>query len=701
MRTAPDTVFLRVAARGRQSGSIVINTAIALSLIVIALIGTELGYLFFTKRELQKTADLAAIAGGSAVLPTDCSAARAAALANAASNLSGFTPVVACGRWDPAQGSERNFIADQTAFNAVHVVIAGTPPPLLAFFPGQRSLQAEAIAAVTDPLAAFSVGSRLLRLEAGSLLPNILKTVGLGMSDTDVLSYQGLANASVTPSGLLAALGVPVTTDMDIGTINQLAAVQNLTLGQMLNASVTALQAQGNTADAQVQLLQQLMGQLTVDALQAHIPLLGDESTPGVLVATGNDSSGLGAKVNLLDLVGTSLAVANGEHFIEIPDLDVLGLVSAKIALIEPPSIGIGGIGATAYTGQLRIYAKVNPPKIDLGLAELEVNVPIMIDVANAKGTLTAMCDPAQRTAEGYDQATIEVVPSLVKLCVGKHTDEANVFSTHDSCENNLERADLLKLTVLDVPLQLTTKLHADLGASSAASTTLPSCEDDPVRCMDTVPNTSSLDLGTTLQSLTDALLNDALGNKLTTPSSAPDATHLENLAKELWESTAMELFGSTSCNSSNCRKQVLAAVDADIKQGAAALNSAVTGIGGLVTGLLNTIGNLLGGILGGLLGNQCTGGLFYGSGTDLGCRAEVKGVLSGNSSSGGTTVSNSLLATLGLLLDPLVNALAPALNSIGSSILTPLLDLLGIKLGQADVKLHTLSCQARAHLVY
>ncbi|WP_137916866.1 TadG family pilus assembly protein [Hydrogenophaga sp. 2FB] len=698
MIASPDALFRRPAARGRQSGSIVINTAIALSLIVIALVGTELGYLFVMKRELQKTADLAAIAGASAVQPTDCTAASGAALANAAQNLSGFTPVVNCGRWDPAQGTERNFTAGLTAYNAVHVLIEGAPPPMLAFFPGERTLHAEAVAAVSDPLAAFSVGSRLLRLEAGSLLPNILKTVGIGVSDTDVLSYQGLANASVTPSGLLAALGVPVTTDMDIGTLNELAAVQNLTLGQLLGASVTALQAQGADTQAQVQLLQQLTGQLKVDALQAHIPLLGDESTSGVLVATGDGPSGLGAKVNLLDLVGSSLAVANGNHFIEIPDLDVLGLVSAKVAVIEPPSIGIGGVGATAYTGQVRVYAKASTPTINLGLASLAVEIPIMIDVANAKGTLTEMCDPAQRTAEGYEQATIEVEPSLVKLCVGKHTNEANVFSTKDSCENNLERANLLKLSLLGVDLNLTTKLHADLGASSAASTTLPSCEDDPLQCMDTVPNTTGLDLGTTLQGLTSSLLDDALGNKLTTPSTAPDAAAL---AAKLWQSTATELFGTTSCGSANCRKQVLAAVDADIKQGAAALNNAVTGIGGLVTGLLNTIGNLLGGILSGLLGNACTGGLLFGSGTDAACRNEIQGVLSGNSSSGGTTVSNSLLATLGLLLDPLVNALAPALDSIGSSILTPLLDLLGIKLGQADVKLHTLSCQARAHLVY
>ena len=43
------------AAARRQVGSVVINAAIALALIVITLIGTELGYLFFLKREKCKT----------------------------------------------------------------------------------------------------------------------------------------------------------------------------------------------------------------------------------------------------------------------------------------------------------------------------------------------------------------------------------------------------------------------------------------------------------------------------------------------------------------------------------------------------------------------------------------------------------------------------------------------------------------------
>ncbi|MDD3785743.1 MAG: pilus assembly protein TadG-related protein, partial [Hydrogenophaga sp.] len=79
----PDDRRARQARRWRQSGSVTITVAIAFSTLLILLIGTELGYLFYQKRELQKAADLAALAAAQAVDPTSCDGARDAAKANA------------------------------------------------------------------------------------------------------------------------------------------------------------------------------------------------------------------------------------------------------------------------------------------------------------------------------------------------------------------------------------------------------------------------------------------------------------------------------------------------------------------------------------------------------------------------------------------------------------------------------------------
>lgn len=136
---------LEACSRGRSRGSVLVNTLIALSLIVITLIGTELGYLFFLKREFQKTADLAALAAAQALKPGSCTEATAAAIANAAQNLpTGFTlsaSDVTCGRWDPSTRPAQPHFGPLTGsekYNAVRVTIARTPPLLFPAFPATK-----------------------------------------------------------------------------------------------------------------------------------------------------------------------------------------------------------------------------------------------------------------------------------------------------------------------------------------------------------------------------------------------------------------------------------------------------------------------------------------------------------------------------------------------------------------------------------
>lgn len=69
----------------RQCGSIAAMAAVFLSIIVILLSSIDIGYLFYKKRDLQKVADLAALAGAQALSGNalDCTAATLAAQANA------------------------------------------------------------------------------------------------------------------------------------------------------------------------------------------------------------------------------------------------------------------------------------------------------------------------------------------------------------------------------------------------------------------------------------------------------------------------------------------------------------------------------------------------------------------------------------------------------------------------------------------
>lgn len=691
----------------RESGSIVINTAIALSLIVIALIGTELGYLFFVKRELQKAADLAAIAGASSALPGDCSAARAAALANADQNLSGFTPVVACGRWDPAQGTERHFTADQVPFNAMHVVIEGAPPPLLAFFPGERNLRAEAIAATTDPLASFSVGSTLLRT-GDSVLGDLLKGIGLDLTGTSLVGYDGLAQVQITPSGLLQALGIEVASDIGVGELNTLLAAETVQLGPLLNAIVTA-GGQDALLASNAALLNAVSARLGVPDLQVQLGSLagGPSGLFAEIIAPGaNAASALNVGVNALDLLHSAIGVATQKHAVAINGLSLTGLVSAKTVLIEPPSVAIGGVGATAYTAQLRTWIEVDTGSLPVIGHIARVKLPIMVDVVNGRGTLTEMCTPALRKPDGTERASIAVNASIAKVCVGRPganpADENQIFSTTASCDQNLADEDLLRVGLAGVNLvSLRTQLKMD-ALPLQASVTLAAGETGTVG--------NDLLLGSTVQNITDALLATLLVETLDR-GPAPTLAQRQATAQNLWNALG------AACGSRACRVSRLATVKAGIENTTAGLGGflsglsgdvlallshtlslnlqgLLTGVGDLVGGLLTSVGDILGAVLGGVIGG-CSA--LIGS-NDAACVNEIASSLNGSSSGGGESVPNAVTALAGYLLQ----LLRPVLDAMGSSVLTPILhDVLGLHLGQIDVNLRTLNCQARAHLVY
>jgi len=691
----------------RQSGSIVINTAIALSLIVIALVGTELGYLFFMKRELQKTADLAAIAGASAVLPADCTAARAAALTNAGQNLAGFTPAVACGRWDPAQGTERHFTAGQTAFNAMHVVIEGAPPPLLAFFPGERSLRAEAIAAATDPLASFSVGSTLLRT-GDSVLGDLLKGIGLDLTGTSLVGYDGLAQVQITPAGLLQALGIPVATDIGVGELNTLLAAETVQLGPLLNAIVTA-GGQDTLLASNAVLLNAVATRLGVPNLEVQLGSLasGPSGLFAEIIAPGaNAASALNVGVNALDLLYSAIGVATQKHAVAVNGLSLAGLVSAKTVLIEPPSVAIGGVGATAYTAQLRTWIEISTSNLPVINQFAQIKLPIMVDLVNGRGTLTEMCTPALRKPDGTERASIAVNASIVKVCVGRPganpANENEIFSTSASCDQNLADEDLLRLGLGPVNLvSLRTHLKMD-ALPLQASVTLAAGETGTVG--------NDLLLGSTVKNITDALLATLLVETLDR-GPALTLAQRQASAQDLWNAQG------AACGSRACRVGRLATIKANIENTTnglggflSGLSSEVlallshtlslnlqgllTGVGNLVGGLLTSVGDILGAVLGGVIGG-CSA--LIGS-NDAACVNEIANSLNGNSSGGGDTVPNAITALTGYLLQ----VLRPLLDGIGNSVLTPILhDVLGLHLGQIDVHLRTLNCQARAHLVY
>jgi hypothetical protein len=216
--------------------------------------------------------------------------------------------------------------------------------------------------------------------------------------------------------------------------------------------------------------------------------------------------------------------------------------------------------------------------------------------------------------------------------------------------------------------------------------------------------------LGSTVKNITDALLATLLVETLDR-GPALTLAQRQTTAQNLWNAQG------AACTTRACRVSRLTAVKAGIENTTSGLGGflgglsgevlallshtlslnlqgLLSGVGNLVGGLLTSVGDILGAVLGGVIGG-CTA--LIGS-NDAACVGEIANSLNGNSAGGGDTVPNAITALTGYLLQ----LLRPTLDAIGSNVLTPILhDVLGLHLGQIDVHLRTLNCQARAHLVY
>jgi uncharacterized membrane protein len=411
-----------VGANARQrgihhhSGSIIVMVAIFLSIVFILASSIDIGYVFYMKRDLQKTADLAALAGALQLTttppagnPTTCAAtdtavlaaignAQANGFATTAPNKMSNTITVTCGRWDPVVNVAQapNYFAAPIAgakLNAVKVVVVQTVP---AFFGlGQRTISGQAIASGSSPYATFSLGTGLLSVCSGtSPLLNPLVNGLLGSNVClSAVTYNGLLGSQVSLLQIINNLG------LNVGTLDQVLNTQ-VTLAQLINATIQALSpaqaASINVAE---------LGNLTTGALGGTLLKLGD-----ILNVNATDGiAALSAQINVLDLINVgTLQVANKNNLIDLGaniDLGALGQVGLQLKLIEPPQMGVGGVGATATSAQVRLALNVNAL---LGL----VNLPLFIDVAPGQAQLQSLQCTAPKNA------TFKITTGVAEVCL-------------------------------------------------------------------------------------------------------------------------------------------------------------------------------------------------------------------------------------------------------------------------------------------
>lgn len=687
--------------------------AVNMMLILLGLVGmlglVEIGYLYWAKRDTQKVADLASLAGAQQL--QDCGAgntSNSAAYGNAAVEnhflASGLT--ITCGTWDPVAnaGIADHFStsASGASTNAVKVVAERSVAPLFAFTSSLPGVSTEAVATNATPVAAFSVGTTLVDVNSAAALPQFLQSIGLGnLSGTSLVGYQGLANVYITPSGLLQQLGIAVPTNLTVGQLNTLLSAQTnaQALLSVLNAIVT-VGGQQNLTSANVGLVN------AIDAAVGNVPLnvaLGSSgSTPSGLFAqvVGPDSSAdaaLDTQVNALQLLNAAIGVATMGHAITAQSINLsfpssanpLITLTAATSVIEPPSIGIGGVGTTAYTAQIRTFIDITTPNrgnVSLlgGAIMLNINLPIVIDLADAQAELASLCDTTD--SAGNPQATINVSSSVLMMCVGDYT-EAEAFSTTTAC-NQMPGAStpqpVFSVTAGNTTLASLSTAFATSALTGSGSVTLSAGES---------ANTGdALNIGSSVDNLVGALTAALVANASTQTSSS--ASGIANqLASDLWNAT------STSDSYPQRAQQALQQIQAASQTLQTALDGVTSNSTALlgnavqlnVSGLLGNVGGVLGNV------NSLLSGILTNLGCTLGSQAACTAVIGSGLSGGGSgTSSNAFAGLIGFLLQ----ALQTPLNDIGSQLDTFLQNTLGLQLGVNTVTLHSLQCH-RVQLVY
>lgn len=403
--------------RGRgEDGVIAIVVALVVCFVMVPLaaMAVDLGVQRIARRDMQSLADVVALDVARqldgrtvaqlspAIRPAvDRSVARNDSTIGATPDVSVELGLVDVAAYDPeAPLAYFTAITDpQVVPNAVRVSARTSVDFTIAGGSGGAAREA---VAVSNASACFKVGSFALRLgSSNSALLNLLIGDALNVG---ALTYTGLAGANVSLLGLAAELGV--------ATPAELASIDNLSLGRLYLALARVLATeQGDTAN--IALLNQLAN-LNLGALP---PIdLGD-----LLALQDAPESALSTTVNVLDLVGASALLANGENALAVPNL-TLGIpgiagVTASLSVIQAPVMTCGPVGTKQRTSQVSLSVRIGVPGLDiLGLVALGATVTVDVDLASGTATLTEIQCGGPGKPEGI---AVDVASALAELQVG------------------------------------------------------------------------------------------------------------------------------------------------------------------------------------------------------------------------------------------------------------------------------------------
>lgn len=444
----------RVGGARRQHGAVAIVAVMFLVVALAALAAIDVGNVFFVRRQLQRTADLAALAAVQMIGSTGgCATASTAAQQNAAANgfTAGGTTTIntTCGRWDTSKSTY--FGTSGNPLNAVQVTTTQVVP---YFFLGpSRNVSATATAFASN-IDAFSLGTGIasINTQQSALLNAILGGLLNASVSLSVGDVQSLASAHIKLDDLRVALGAATMKQL-LGTS---VSVHDLTV-----AMATALTAGGDTVSAGI--LNTLA--LAVPGGQNIALGNGVSSAPGLLaLALANPESAASASINALDALLVAAQIAQGPRVnadgstTQPPAINVAaalpGVAALTLQIVNPPVIAVGE-GGTDASGQPRTAAQAAsiklsmtlqpllPQPLNLGIATISaLSTPIVLTLAVAPAAATLSTVDCE-SSKAATRAAMQVAPGVATLCLGG---DANCSQSTKPASMNVASVSLLLL---------------------------------------------------------------------------------------------------------------------------------------------------------------------------------------------------------------------------------------------------------------
>lgn len=432
-----------------ERGSIAVMGAIIGVCAIGALaVGVDSVTLYFERRKAQGAVDLAAIAAA-----RDISRAEAAAAATITDNKIPAVQniIITRGHYsaDATIPAASRFVADATPLNAVRVKLTNNAPVYFGRSIAQSStLEVKTQAtAVSTAEAAFSVGSRLLSLNGGVLNAVLGAALGGSISLT-AMDYDNLANFNVDLFKFSNALATKA--GGSIGTYSELAAAK-VSVANVLDAFVSMAQAMPGSAATQLS-LNTLKNQSNASSVKIPAGQLITFGPSGYL-AIGEGGSALSTKASALSTINAAAGIANGKNQAEASaNISVPGLASVQLGVTvgerpqSSPWVAVGEAGTSVYTAQTRVRLIVTVGGSGI-LGAVKIKLPIYIDVASAKATLSYVSCGANPATDA--SVSLAVTPAVVNAWIAEPTSDWATLNLPASMQTtNIVSAPLLGISV-------------------------------------------------------------------------------------------------------------------------------------------------------------------------------------------------------------------------------------------------------------